>query len=460
MFAKRQSVGFNAAISVVTRTLGLILAFFNLGIITRNLNPALSGEYFTILAFIGIFNVFADLGLYQTLLREISDPHNDENSVFTAFFSLRLVSLLVVLGVLAPLAALWLPYNTLVKKGVILGSLLFICLSLITLFIAVFQKKLQMKVVAGSELASRVVQIILLYLFLQNGYGVYGALGAALLASTTQLGIIAIYTQKYIKFGFKTDWTAWRSILKVSYPIALSSIFSFIYFKLDSVMLSLFKSSYEVGIYGLAYKILEMLVAYPAIYVGIMVPILNKALATDKNRCISLAKDTFSTLALVALPMLGGGILLAPKIIPLFGSEYKDAVPALAILLGATFFIFFGTLYSNLLIIVHKQKTLAHIYFLGMVLNVLANLYVIPHWSYIGAAWTTLLTEGLVTLLMAICLKNYGFSILEPKKFILCSFSTIFMVLVLYFLPLNSLPVLLGVALVSYFSSAFAIGAL
>jgi len=278
----RRIVG-NAVLSVAARTAGIMLAFFSLGMATRYLGTEKAGEYFTVIAYVGIFSVFADLGLYQTLLRDISRPGAREGEIFSAFFSLRAVSLLAVLGLCAPLVSLFLPYSSTVRLGILFGSGIFICLSLSSLFIAVCQKRLQMQVVAAAELISRLVQAALIYAFLRAGFGVLAALGATFAASVVQLFILAIRARPRINYSFSFNAAPWKNILGASYPIALSTIFSFIYFKVDSLMLSLLKPASHVGIYGLAYKILEIIIAYPAMYVGLLVPVFARSFSENRD---------------------------------------------------------------------------------------------------------------------------------------------------------------------------------
>lgn len=401
-------IAFNAAVSIFARTIGLGIAFFSLGVVTRYLGPEGSGAYFTVLAYVGIWSVVADLGLYPILVRDLGKHGSDEKETFTAFFSLRVVSLTIVLGLASPLTALFLPYTTTVKAGIAIGSAMYIFLSLTTLFVAVYQKYLRMHVVAAGELAGRLVQAVLVFGLLAAGKGVLAALWASLAGSFVHAAVLAWYARASIAYRFSFAPGEWQKILVLSYPVALSTIFSFVYFKIDTVMLSFFASPREVGIYGLAYKLLEVLIAYPAIYVGLLIPSLARAAETDQKRYDVILGKAFRLLALVALPIFFGGIALAADIIPLFGEGYDESVITLQILLGAVMMIFFGTLYANALIVVNRQKTLAAVYFFGMIANILVNLYVIPRWSYLGAAWTTLATEGAVTVSMIWLLHRYG----------------------------------------------------
>ena len=58
--------------------------------------------------------------------------------------------------------------------------------------------------------------------------------------------------------------------------------------------------------------------------------------------------------------------------------------------------IFFGNILGRAVIALDLQKKAVFAYLLGVVLNVVLNLIFIPSYTYMGAAWTTVITELLV----------------------------------------------------------------
>lgn len=453
-----RSVASNTVISIAARLAGLAIAFLNLWFITRFLGAERSGEYFTVLTYVGIANVVADLGLYPTFVREIARS-DDESRVTGTIFSLRLASLAGILGVGAPLIAYLLPYPSQVVAGVWIGSLAFVCLSLGSILIGIFQKHLRMVIVALGELAARFVQLVGSIAVLVAGGGVLGVLGAMLAGSAVQFFYFLARARRYVPFRLSFSGNSWKRVLSVSYPVALSSIFSFIYFKVDSLMLSLMKPLSDVGIYGLAYKILEVLVSLPAIFVGIMAPILARSAKEHLGRFRAQFTWVFEGLLFAALPLVVGGALLSGKVIGLFGEGFASAAPVLVVLLLAVFAIFFGTLYANTLILVDRQKTLAGIYFVGMVANVAANLYAIPRWSVMGAAWTTAGTEILVTILMVVALRRAGFFSCSLRRLPRAFLATLGMVAGILLVPSASFFVLFGAGAALYLAGTLVFGA-
>ena len=73
-----RKIAFNTIVSIAARILGTIIALVNIGFITRYLGKDVFGEYVTILAFVSVFSIIADFGLYSLLVRDISRPGADE----------------------------------------------------------------------------------------------------------------------------------------------------------------------------------------------------------------------------------------------------------------------------------------------------------------------------------------------------------------------------------------------
>jgi O-antigen/teichoic acid export membrane protein len=163
------------------------------------------------------------------------------------------------------------------------------------------------------------------------------------------------------------------------------------------------KAPQDVGIYGLSYKILENLIFFPAMFVGFVVPILSRYVFKKIDKFKKVFQLSLNAILLAAIPLVAALIIAAPLIITfLAGEAFIASSKVLQILAIAVGFIFLGSLYGQTVIIVKKQFWSMWVYLAGAVFNVLANLYFISRYSYIGAAITTALTEFIITLALII----------------------------------------------------------
>jgi len=395
-----KKIAYNSFISVFSRGLNLVASLVIIGLLTRYLGREGYGAYSTVLAFVYIFSVLADLGLYSLSVREISRPGVDEQKIIRNAFSIRFFAGLF-LFVLAAATVWLLPYSETVKKGVMIASIGFWFLSNTNVLIGVFQKHLRMDKVALAEFFSRLLQLGLVWFFVSRDFGFLSFVWAMTAASFLNLILAILFLRKYGGLRLELDFVFWGKFLKQSLPLAAASVLVMVYFKLDTVMLSLMKTQDEVGLYSLAYKVLESLIFLPTMFVGLMMPFFSRFFVQSLEKFKASVFFTQKIFLIFACPLVLGGVFLSRRIILfLAGEQFVPAAWTLSILMMAVGVIFFGALYSSVLIAINRQKKLTLIYGLGAVVNLGLNFVFIPRYSYNGAALTTLFTELLVTLLM------------------------------------------------------------
>ncbi|MEA2113057.1 MAG: flippase [Patescibacteria group bacterium] len=398
MLGKR--IAYNTVISAGARVIGLAISLITISLIARYLGNVEFGYYAIVLAFLFFFSVLADLGLYSICLRDISRSGADEKKIVSNVFTLRFfVGLLFF--ILAPLFVCFFPYPSQIKLGVLIGAIGFWLLSNQQVLVGIFQKHLRMDNVAAGELLGRLVQIGLVAFFIWRDFGFLSIIIAFVAGALVNFILIFIFSQRLIPISFQFDFVFWKKLLRESLPLALAIIFTVIYFKLDTIMLSLMKPAADVGIYNLAYKLLESLLSFPAMFVGLVMPLMSKYAFFDKNKFKKVTQKTLDVLLIFIVPMLVGIFFLSFRIVVLVGGDdFILSGGVLNVLILAAGIIFLGVLFSNMIISLKKQKSLAVIYGVGALFNLTANFIFIPRYSYYGAAWTTVMTELIVTIMM------------------------------------------------------------
>jgi O-antigen/teichoic acid export membrane protein len=453
-----RKIAYNTIIAAGARIIGLALSLITIGFITRYLGQTGFGQYTIILAFLYFFTVLADLGLYSICVRDISRPGTDERKIASNVFTLRFFAGLFVFS-LAPLVAYFFPYPSQVKLGILIGAVGFWLMSNQQVLAGVFQKYLRMDRMALGEFLGRIVQLGLVAFFVWQKMGFLFIVGAIVGGALVNFLLVFFFSQKYIPISFQFDFSFWRSLLKKSLPLGLAIIFTMIYFRIDTIMLSLMKSPAEVGIYGLAYKFLESLLFFPAMFVGLIMPLMSKYAFSEREKFKKITQKTLDILLIFAVPLIIGTFFLSSKIVTLIAGEaFRLSAGVLDILIIATGIIFLGALFSNMIISLEKQKSLVYIYGAGAVINLVANFIFIPKYSYYGAAGTTVLTELVVTILMMIVLQKTLKTLPSFKSFFRYALAGLMMAWLLYFLANLPLLVLVTLAVLVYFGVVYLVG--
>jgi len=219
-------------------------------------------------------------------------------------------------------------------------------------------------------------------------------------------GIVFLYsffvcTWKFVIPSLKIDLTFWKQIISESAPFWLNSVFVIIYFKIDTVMLSIMEGNTVVGWYTASYRLIDALVLVPSTFMSTMYPVFSKFHISSRDYLEFAFKKSFKFLTIIAIPIGIGTTILAEKIITfIYNEQYAPSITALQILIWASVLSFINYTPSTYLTATNKQRTLMILTFLGAVLNIILNFILIPLFSYNGAAIATVSSELVVGLLM------------------------------------------------------------
>ena len=395
-------IAYNVAVSSVAKVLSTVLALVGIGLITRYLGQDGFGLYIAAIAFFLFFESLGDWGLNQTVTRKISRPEANEEEILSKIFALRIcISLFVV--AISPLVIFFaLPYPLELKQALVIISFAFFFSSLRQLFVGLFQKRLKMDQVSIAELVGKVIQIALIFIGTKLDLGFNFIVSTLLVTMFFNFVVIFWLSRKFLTFKPQIDIAYWKKFLKQSIPIGLSVFITFVYFKADSILLSLLQPASDVGIYGASYKIIENLSFFPSMIVGLTMPIFAYNIFSNREKFDLVVNKNFKIFLLLVFPLVVGTLFLAEGIIDVIaGPEFGESVLVLRIIIFSIAFIFFGSLFGNILIAAKLQKEWFWA-LLGVALfNVTANLLFIPKYSYLATSYTSVATEFLVIALGA-----------------------------------------------------------
>jgi O-antigen/teichoic acid export membrane protein len=220
-------------------------------------------------------------------------------------------------------------------------------------------------------------------------------------SSVSNFAFIWWAAKRYIRIRLYADWPYWKSTLRDTFPIAISIVLNLMYFRADTILLRTLQGAYDVGLYGAAYKVLEILNTFPLMFVGLLLPALGAAFAIhDQETFQRIFRKGFTILLIGVIPLLVFGWILAEPILVLLGGrEYAPAAPVLRILFFAVAALFFGSLSGHVITIIHRQRQMVWGYLTVAIIGLGLYLLLIPRWSLYGAAIGTLVTESITAII-------------------------------------------------------------
>jgi O-antigen/teichoic acid export membrane protein len=236
-----------------------------------------------------------------------------------------------------------------------------------------------------------------------------GALSAGLLAGMVGSGL---YGLRLLRRGYgldagtsKFDRELWRAAAREALPLWMATLFSLLYFKGDVVILKLFSGNAEVGAYSAAYKIFEGLMIIPSVVLAATFPPLARAKDDPERQRrweVALAALLLTLGAAVGLCLY----LTSDRVVALlYGAGFARAAPSLRVLALALPILFLNFGLTHFLIARDLERRNLLFAALMLVVNVSANLLLIPRLAGPGAACATLVTEVALTICCVIALR-------------------------------------------------------
>jgi O-antigen/teichoic acid export membrane protein len=389
----------NAIVQAGSVPLQSLISLLTFAVITRYLGPSGFGDYTTVIVFLFIPIVIADIGLSAIVLRDISAAPERMREIINASIPLRvLISLLAV--VLTVALAFVVPLDHRARIGVLVGApgAVFTLMNLTLLPVLQAQLRMHRSVIA--VLAGRSATFGLMLAVLAGGYGFNTIIAANVAGLAVTLIVNATTVHRTLSLKPSIDRDYWRGFLRSSLVLGIGLAVSQVYFRIDTVLLAVLRPAHEVGLYGAAYKFIELSEVFLAAAILTIVPALTSLAARSDPRFMPMARRGFEMLAAITAPVTLVMLLAPRELLRLTaGSKYEAAAGALQIL--ALYPIVAGTnsLLWRMLIAAHLERILLVCAVSILALNIALNLVLIPMWGYNAAAATSVASEAVSLVL-------------------------------------------------------------
>jgi O-antigen/teichoic acid export membrane protein len=189
------------------------------------------------------------------------------------------------------------------------------------------------------------------------------------------------------------DGTVVKAVFTHSRPLLLTGVLGMLLYNADVVMLRIFRDRTEVGLYLVAYTLLNFLGVLGGVITLSVLPTLRR-LRNDVAHRDPIYFTAMARALAAGLPVAVGGALLAAPLIDLvFGAAYHASAAPLKILIWTFPLLLLRSVEQGALIAEGRQDRVMHITAAAAAINVSFNLVAVPLFGMPGAAATTLTAE-------------------------------------------------------------------
>jgi O-antigen/teichoic acid export membrane protein len=216
--------------------------------------------------------------------------------------------------------------------------------------------------------------------------------------------------------------TGLRSFVRLSLPIGISSLILALVARVDMVLVEILRGSRSVAAYATAYRLFETVLFVTFAVSSATFPMMSAA-GTDHARVRTLARTAIGVMAVLLVPFAAVCLVDTKEVLGLvFGADYRD-VSAGALRWLAIGPLVFSVAYAagTTLIALGRNRGLVAASAAALVVNVAANVAVIPHWAGTGAAMVTTLTYAVEAAVSLLLLRqvtgSLGVATIAPEAF-------------------------------------------
>ncbi len=216
--------------------------------------------------------------------------------------------------------------------------------------------------------------------------------------------ICAVLLKRLVPALPRFSWPRARKLIKDGFPFLMWTIFGVVYYRIDTVMLSLMSPEKVVGWYGAAYKFYDVLVFLPSIFSIAVLPVMAKLYGKENMLLARTSQKGMNFIFLTGVPISIGCYLFSTEIIGfLFGLEsYTPSILNLKLFSAGLLLLYIDMVLASAIIAVDKENKLALVAAVAVVVNVVLNYFMIPYTQThlnnggAGAAIATMVTEFFV----------------------------------------------------------------
>jgi O-antigen/teichoic acid export membrane protein len=381
----------NTTIQMVAQAVAVLTGLGNSWVLSRCLGVEGFGQFSYVFAFYYFFLALNDFGVNTIVLREVSQRRDRAAEIIGSMLTLKVAVSLFLL------VCAWIVVWMMQSPGDLRNALwvfsLVLPLLALQLPMLIFQVNLEAWRPAIVAIVNRCLGFILVLAALGLGRTLMAVVTALVVSECVSLALVHKLSRSVVRPIWRIDPQAWLEILRSIIPLGLASLFSAIINRVDFVMLERMTDLHQLGLYSAAYKVTNLLETFPLILMGTIYPLMSRSAKDDPERLKRLYWRTLLLLGSVALPIGATVTLAAPWIVQIvFGSEFLGTVPALRVLVWSTVAMYVAIVGGYLLISAGRERINLILNGCGAVLNVTLNLWFIPAWGFVGAAWSTTIT--------------------------------------------------------------------
>jgi O-antigen/teichoic acid export membrane protein len=374
--------------------------------VVRALGPVAYGKLGFAAAVAGFFGLMASPGFSTYALREAAKNSDQVPFLVRHVLGARIVFSAGAYALLAIFTLFFAPPDGQTRLLVLLSGLAFVAGSLDTQW--VFAARSRMSTLAVRGALAQLAYAGLILAWVRNSSDAWIIPSATVFSLVlTSLLIWLPARRQYQIPPPEISPKVWSAFLPVCLVMGFASLMSMIYDQIDVVMLKYFRADAELGTYVASYALMTMAMSFLPVLGQVFMPLLSETVVGDLAAGKKYLRWMGNATIGLALPIAAGGFILAEPLTRfLFGTQYSGSGVLFRWLMLTMISGPAASYFGAQLLPGGREKKYVYSVIAGALTNIVLNIFFLPRYGAIAAAFTTAFSQGVVAFLNYLFVKD------------------------------------------------------
>lgn len=403
----------NYIYNLLYQVLTILLPIITIPYVSRVLGANGLGIYALSTTYAQYFVMFGMIGLLSYSSREIAYVRDNDEKLNEVFWELNFIRF-ITMGLSTVLYIIIFIFTIKSSYKIIYIFQMFIVLSAFIDISWFFIGIEDFKKVIMKDTTIKLIGVILIFIFVRREQDIY--LYCLILALSQFTGQIIMWLQlpKFIRVR-KVKFTNCIKHLKFSIALFIPQIAVTVYTMLDKVMLGIFSSDAQVGMYDNSQKIIKILITIVTSLAVVTIPKMSNLYKNGKNKEFSQnVYKSFSFVSFLAFPMTFGLMGICRNFISWFYGPGFEGIESM-FYFGSWLMItlaWSSIVGSQVLISIKREKMFTIAVTTGAIVNVIFNFILIKKFEGVGTTISSVIAEFTGMFIMVYFVRD----IVNPRK--------------------------------------------
>lgn len=392
-----------------TQLLNYLFPFITFPYISRIFLPESYGLIITATSFAAYLGMLTDFGFNLSATRDLSKVISDKDEVTKIFNQILTTKIILFICFFCVFTIFLFSSNRYHQHFWIF------CLSLIGVFGNVifptwyFQAKNTMDRIAKLNLISRLIGIICLFTFIHRDEDLvlFVVINSLISFFIGVSAILLITRNDSLRVRLGCSAYKFFEILRRGFASFTAVLLVSFYTTFNSILLSWFCNYRDVAIYGVADKVIGIVLTIQGVLIQSVFPSITSEV--DHNVIKEKAKKLFKYNLILGVIVCLFVNSIAPIIIHILaGNRYDGSIPVLRILSLVPIIMAFSSSLSTYCFALKAERYQVYAYFVGVIFCISSNLVFIQKYTYFAVSINFILCEVISLILLLILLAKFN----------------------------------------------------